>query len=207
MTDRHDQSHRRIKVHDKRHHADSSEAHQKYSAASEESPQVSEEPQAEDSIVEGELVEEPIDSTDTARLREENEQLRYHVAELENKRKRMMRDQTEAIERANKQLIQKLLPVLDNFDRALEHADDASALEIVHKELMRALADEGLQEIPAKGRPFDYHVHEAMASHEDPSVGEETVTDVYRKGYLLKDRVLRPAMVVVARPTERPNED
>jgi molecular chaperone GrpE len=209
MTDRNDQSGiRRIKVQDKRHHATSSEAHQKYGAASEEAAGTTEEGRPDDEpVVEGELVEEPAELT---RLREENEQLRYHVAELENKRKRMMRDQTDMVERANKQLIQKLLTVLDNFDRALEHADDPSGLEIVHKELLRVLSDEGLEEIPAKGRRFDYHVHEAMASHEDPSVTEETVTDVYRKGYRHKDQVLRPAMVVVARPaqqtTDQPEE-
>lgn len=136
------------------------------------------------------------------RLRAENEGLRYHLAEAENRRKRMIREQTEALERASKRLVGELLVVLDNFDRAIEHAEDPSGLEIVRKELLRVLGQEGLEEIEAQGLPFDYHVHEAMASHEDPAATKETVSEVYRKGYRLKDLVLRPAQVVVARPPE-----
>jgi molecular chaperone GrpE len=133
-------------------------------------------------------------------LREKNNQLLYQLSDQQEKLKRMTREHTRAIATANKDLIASLLPVLDNFDRAIAHAEDASGLEIVQKDLLRVLEDEGLEEIPAEGRPFDYHVHDAMASHEDPDVTEETVAEVLLKGYRLKDEVLRHAKVVVARP-------
>lgn len=136
------------------------------------------------------------------RLRSENEQLRYHLAELQNKQKRMLRDQTAAIRLANKDLIARLLSVLDNFDRAIEHAEDASSLEIVRKDLMRVLAEEGLEEVPAEGRTPDYNVHEAIASHEEPGLDGERIVEVYQKGYKLKGDLLRPARVAVARPAE-----
>ena len=146
--------------------------------------------------------EAPAADPEIERLTTENERLLRHVAELDNKLKRMVRDHTESIERANRSLIGKLLSVLDNFDRAIEHADDETGLDIVHKELLRVLADEGLEEIQAQGGSFDYHVHEAIASHEDPEVDHEIVSEVYQKGYRLKGRVIRPAKVVVARPAE-----
>ncbi len=133
-------------------------------------------------------------------LRDKNNQLLYQLSDQQDKLKRMTREQTRAIATANKDLIARLLPVLDNFDRAMAHAEDASGLEIVQKDLLRVLQDEGLTEIPAEGRPFDYHVHDAMASHEDPNVTEETVAEVLLKGYRLKDDVIRHAKVVVARP-------
>ena len=121
-------------------------------------------------------------------------------ADFDNRRKRMMRETAMAAERAKRELFEHLLPVIDNFDRAMAHAEDASGLEIVQKDLLRVLEGEGLEEIPAEGLPFDYHVHDAMASHEDPDVTEETVAEVLLKGYRLKDEVLRHAKVVVARP-------
>lgn len=121
-------------------------------------------------------------------------------ADFDNRRKRMMRETAMAAERARRDVFEQLLPVLDNFDRAIAHAEDVSGLEIVHKDLLRVLEGEGLEEIPAEGQPFDYHVHDAMASHEDPNVTEETVAEVLLKGYRLKDEVLRHAKVVVARP-------
>jgi molecular chaperone GrpE len=121
-------------------------------------------------------------------------------ADFDNRRKRMMRETAMATERARRDVFEQLLPVLDNFDRAIAHAEDVSGLEIVHKDLLRVLEGEGLEEIPAEGQPFDYHVHDAMSSHEDSNVTEEIVAEVLLKGYRLKDQVLRHAKVVVARP-------
>jgi molecular chaperone GrpE len=123
-------------------------------------------------------------------------------ADFDNRRKRMMRETAMASDRAKRELFEKLLPVLDNFDRAKAHADDPSGLEIVHSDLLSTLEKEGLAEIPAEGLPFDYHVHDAMASHVDPDVTEETVAEVLLKGYRLGDDVLRHAKVVVARPVD-----
>ncbi len=142
----------------------------------------------------------PSEPSEVETLRDKNNQLLYQLSDQQEKLKRMTREHTRAIATANKDLIASLLPVLDNFDRAIAHAEDPSGLEIVQKDLLRVLTEEGLEEIPAEGRAFDYHVHDAMASHEDPDVTEETVAEVLLKGYRLKDDVLRHAKVVVARP-------
>jgi molecular chaperone GrpE len=123
-------------------------------------------------------------------------------AEFDNYRKRMMREQTEIAGRASSRLIERLLVVLDNFDRALAHDSDNSGLQLVHKELLSALRAEGLEAIDAFGKPFDPNLHEAVESHEQNDVSEPTCSEVYRTGYLLKGRVLRPAMVAVARPPD-----
>jgi molecular chaperone GrpE len=128
--------------------------------------------------------------------------LRRLQAEFDNYRKRMMREQTEIAGRASARLIERLLVVLDNFDRALAHHADHNGLDLVHKELMAVLSTEGLERIDAIGKPFDPTLHEAVESHEEEGVTQPTCTDVYRTGYLLKGKVLRPSMVVVARPSE-----
>lgn len=128
--------------------------------------------------------------------------LRRLQAEFDNYRRRMMREQTEIAGRASSRLIERLLVVLDNFDRALEHDSGNSGLELVQKELLAALNGEGLVAIDALGKPFDPNFHEAVESHEQNDVSEPTCTEVYRTGYLLKGKVLRPSVVVVARPPE-----
>lgn len=128
--------------------------------------------------------------------------LRRLQAEFDNYRKRMMREQTEIAGRASARLIERLLVVLDNFDRALEHDPGNGGLELLQKEQLTALNGEGLVAIDALGKPFDPNFHEAVESYEENDVSEPICTEVYRTGYLLKGRVLRPSMVVVARPPE-----
>jgi molecular chaperone GrpE len=130
------------------------------------------------------------------------EDLQRLQAEFENYRKRMMREQTEIASRASARLIERLLPVLDNLDRALAHEDQGDGLKLIHRELMDVLAAEGLEEIPALGERFDPHLHEAVESHEDREVSGPVCSVVHRSGYKLKGKVLRPAMVGVARPPE-----
>ncbi len=113
-----------------------------------------------------------------------------------------MREQAATGERANARLVRELLPVLDDFERALGHGEVDDGIRLVFRQLRGALDKEGLEEIPADGQAFDPTVHEAVAAVEDPAVGEPQVRDVFRKGYRFKDQVLRPAMVVVARPPD-----
>jgi molecular chaperone GrpE len=128
-------------------------------------------------------------------------------AEFENYRKRVLKEQTQLVERASQQLVEKLMPVLDNFELALIAADrtkDIDALvrgvEIVFGELMDVLHKEGLQKIDALGKPFDPTFHEAVLEvGEGPAEGEPIVAEVVRNGYTLKGRVVRPAMVKVVR--------
>ena len=146
--------------------------------------------------------DEPVPSVPTPAGRNYLDDLRRLQAEFDNYRKRMMREQTEIAGRASSRLIERLLVVLDNFDRALAHDSENNGLQLLHKELVSALEPEGLEVIEALGKSFDPNLHEAVESHEQDDVSEPICTEVYRTGYLLKGRVLRPALVVAARPAE-----
>jgi molecular chaperone GrpE len=128
--------------------------------------------------------------------------LRRLQAEFENYRKRMMREQSLLADRASARVIERILPILDNFEAAIAHGEGGAGVEMVYKELQRVLKEEGLKEIEAQNEPFDPRIHEAFEAHEDESVSQPTVASVMRRGYLLGERVLRPAMVSVARPVE-----
>lgn len=143
------------------------------------------------------------------------EDLKRLKAEFENYRKRILKEQTEVIERAAVHLIRRLLPLLDNFDLAVAAAEESRdfdkmlrGVELVYGELKEALAAEGLTPIDAKGRRFDPNLHEAaLEGPGDSDGGELYVAEVLRPGYLFKHRVMRPAMVkVVRRATEGPIE-
>jgi molecular chaperone GrpE len=128
--------------------------------------------------------------------------LKRVAADFENYRKRVARDQEGLVARAHERLVEELLPVLDDLERALEAAaqhEEAKLEEgvrLVHRELVEALAREGLVEVETDGQ-FDPHVHEALVSQ--PSEQEDgSVIEVLQKGYRLGDRVLRPARVVVS---------
>jgi len=128
--------------------------------------------------------------------------LKRVAADFENYRKRVARDQEGLVARAHERLVKELLPVLDDLERALEAAAEheeaklEEGVRLVHRELVAALAREGLVEVETEGQ-FDPHVHEALLSQ--PSEQDEgAVLEVLQKGYRLGDRVLRPARVVVS---------
>jgi molecular chaperone GrpE len=133
--------------------------------------------------------------------------LRRLQAEFDNYRKRMLREQTAMTERASARVLERLLPILDNLEAAIAHGEGGPGIALVHKELKRTLEEEGLVEIEALGRAFDPRVHEAFEAHEDPEVEEPTVARVMRRGYRVGERILRPAMVSVARPAESRERD
>jgi molecular chaperone GrpE len=149
-------------------------------------------------------VEADIDLAVLAKERDDYlDALRRLQADFENYKKRMVRQQTEHLERAAEALVSKLLPVFDTADLAVAHAaagsNADSGLESV-KQIWSALFDtlekEGLERIDPEGEPFDPNAHEAVM-HE-PGEGSAHVVDVMRAGYRWKGRVLRPAMVKVA---------
>lgn len=123
-------------------------------------------------------------------------------ADFENYRKRMIREQTEHVERANEQLIAALLPVLDNFELALTSTADVDepmrkGFELAYTELLDVLERAGLERVATDGVAFDPNVHEAVMQEGE---GEHAVVaDAMRSGFLLKGRLLRPAMVKVER--------
>jgi molecular chaperone GrpE len=132
--------------------------------------------------------------------------LRRLQAEFDNYRKRTMREQTARIASASRALVTKLLPVLDNFELAVSHAEQSrdfdrmlKGIEMVFGELREVLSSEGLVSIEAEGKPFDPERHEAVVAVEQDGAEPGTVVDVIREGYEFNGRVLRPAMVKVAR--------
>jgi len=128
-------------------------------------------------------------------------------ADFENYRRRISRDKEELIKYGNENLLSELLPVIDNLEMALKHAshDIASGLvqgvEITLKELKRTLEKFGLSSIEAEGKPFDPMVHHAMTQMERDDVDDKTVVEEFRKGYMFKDKVLRPSLVAVSKKT------
>ena len=133
------------------------------------------------------------------------------AADFENYRKRAQRDQETLVARAGERVVKGLIPILDDLERALEAADEheeaklEEGVRLVHRALADALAREGLAEIETNGH-FDPHVHEALLS-QPSDAAEGSVIEVVQKGYRLGDRVLRPARVVVAAPTEAQGGD
>jgi molecular chaperone GrpE len=126
-------------------------------------------------------------------------------ADFENYKKRSAREKEEAIKYANSSLLEKLVSIIDNFELGLEAARGEgekspifSGMNMVLKQLMDFLADSGLQPIDAVGRKFDPNLHEAIAHEQSEEVPEGLVIRQTRRGYKLKDRLLRPSSVVVS---------
>jgi molecular chaperone GrpE len=142
-----------------------------------------------------------VETVDTAVAEVEDRLLRL-AADFENYKKRVARERDEYVAHANERLLQELLPVLDDLERALdavgqhEEATVEEGVRLVHRSLASLLERNGVREIATEGM-FDPHVHEALLSQ--PSEAEEgSVIDVVQKGYTLGDRVVRPARVVIA---------
>jgi molecular chaperone GrpE len=128
------------------------------------------------------------------------------TAELENFKKRVNRERDEAIRFANEALVKELLPIVDNLERAVAHSKGGGngkplveGVELVLRGLFDILAKHGVVQISAIGQPFDPQKHEAMAQVEHSTYEPNTVVEEYHKGYLLRDRLLRPALVSVAK--------
>ncbi|HST11241.1 MAG TPA: nucleotide exchange factor GrpE [Terriglobales bacterium] len=124
-------------------------------------------------------------------------------AEFENARKRATREQQEFRDFATADAIKALLPAFDSFERALQAPSNQanefrSGVELIYKQILDALAKLGVRAVPAKGERFDPHVHEAIEMVETTDVPDHQVVDELQRGYKLKERLLRPAMVKVA---------
>jgi molecular chaperone GrpE len=155
---------------------------------------------------------EPVDASaaelaEAKREAAENlDRLQRLAADFDNARKRMLKDQTRAVEMASEAIVARMLEVLDEFQLALMAAEQKPdsdrflhGVELVYAKLLDILRAEGLEQMEAKGRPFDPMRHEAlMQSGDDDEAGEPVVADVLREGYTLKGRVLRPAGVKVS---------
>lgn len=129
-------------------------------------------------------------------------------AELENYRKRMIREKEDAIRYANSSVFEKLLPVIDSFELGLQAAKASSApesvaivegFEMVRKQFLDFLRDHSVEQIDAAGESFDPNFHEAVSQQHDAEVPEGKVLHQIRKGYKLRDRLLRPSTVILSR--------
>jgi molecular chaperone GrpE len=124
------------------------------------------------------------------------------IADFDNFRKRTEREKADFFRYSVATVLKDLLPVLDNFDRSLDHAEEGDEFHkgvlLIYKQLFEVLQKHGLKPVDQKGVPFDPNIHEAVIREEDPSVPNLTVIDVLQNGYFLHDRLLRPALVKVA---------
>lgn len=136
----------------------------------------------------------------TTELAERTNDLQRVNAEYANFRKRTDRERAELIPMAQGALLAKLLPVLDDIDRADQHGDLTGGFKNVADGLRKVLQDAGLEEFGAEGDPFDPQIHQAVAQQPSPDVESEQVASVMRKGYRVGERVLREAMVAVSIP-------
>ncbi|MEN6430795.1 MAG: nucleotide exchange factor GrpE [Coriobacteriales bacterium] len=126
-------------------------------------------------------------------------------ADFDNYRTRVARDQADMTARASQRIIEELLPVLDNLERAIDHVTAGgdtkqllTGVEMVKQQMLDVFTKEGVQVEDPFGKPFDPTLHQAVGQREDHEVPEGTVVDVFQKGYILAGRVVRPAMVVVS---------
>ena len=125
------------------------------------------------------------------------------VAEFDNFRRRTNAEKAGMYSNGVRETVEKLLPVIDNFERAVEMSDDKESslykgVEMILKQFLEITASLGVEEIPALGEPFDPNVHSAVMHIEDESCDENVIVEVFQKGYKLGDRVIRPSMVKVA---------
>ncbi|MBI3854004.1 MAG: nucleotide exchange factor GrpE [Verrucomicrobia bacterium] len=144
--------------------------------------------------------------TKAAKADENWDRLLRTMADFENFKKRAARERQEAIKFANESLLRKFIAVLDNFDMAVSAAKDVDSVEsfktgvgLIHQQFKNLLAEAGVEEIDATGKPFDPNWHEAVAQQETSELPEGQVLRQHRAGYKLRDRLIRPASVVVAK--------
>lgn len=150
-------------------------------------------------------------SAELEKLRAERDSLVDRLArmqaEFDNARKRAAKEQQDFRDYALVDTIKAIIPVLDSFDRALQNSPEKSefhsGMELIHKQLVDALTKLGVKPISAKGEQFDPRYHEAIEMVDTEDVDDHQVLEELQRGYRLKDRLLRPAMVRVARNSRR----
>ena len=164
------------------------------------------------------LLDEAVDApaeAEVSRLQKEiaeaNDRLLRLQADFDNFRKRAQRERMEALQYGPQNLVKDLLSVVDNLERAIDHARQSEGgdlqsflqgVELVQREFLGALGNHGVTEIEASGEPFDPALHEAMAQVPVADAAPNTVVDVLQKGYQLRDRLVRASRVVVAKAPE-----
>jgi molecular chaperone GrpE len=170
------------------------------------------EAQADEANQAAETAEEAAEQTDLASelqrykaLAEETQnRLLRAMADMDNMRRRMRKEQEDLAKYASMNLVEAMLPTLDNFERALSVDKESLTVDtllegvnMIYRQMVQLLEKEGLSPIESVGKPFDLNVHQAVMQVEDPEFESGVVVEELQKGYLFKDRVIRPAMVKV----------
>ena len=146
--------------------------------------------------------------TRAAKADEHWERLLRVTADFDNFRKRAAREKQESVRFANEALLERLIPVVDNFDMALAAAQNTqgegtqslqTGINMIYQQLKQLLIDSGLEEIEASNKPFNPNLHEAVSQRDVADVPEGQVVQQLRKGYKLRERLIRPATVIIAR--------
>ncbi len=139
------------------------------------------------------------------KIEELEDRLKRNLAEFDNFRKRTEKEKSAMFDMGAKSILEKLLPVIDNFERAFstvpedpEAAQYAKGMEMIYRQLLKNLEDAGAVPIDCKGKTFDPNYHNAVMHVEDESLGENVIAEEFQKGYMYKDSVLRYSMVKVA---------
>jgi len=181
-----------------------------------EEPEIADNSQKESGINETENVEETtVDKKvqSAAELQEMNDKYIRLYAEFDNYRKRVNKDKEELIKYANEGIIYQLLPVIDNLEMALKHSNDNTSSGLVQgventlREFLRTLEKFGLNPIEAVNKPFNPSLHEAMCVIERKDIEENLVVEEFRKGYIFKEKVLRPSLVSVSKRPKFKDEE
>lgn len=127
------------------------------------------------------------------------------AAEFENYKRRTENDQLNLVTYAAESFIKKILPIVDDFERSLEHINDSNdyeklkeGVQLIYNKLVKVLDEQGVKKIDAVGKPFDVEYHEALMQKADNSVPPHTVIEELEKGYLYKDKVIRHSKVIVS---------
>lgn len=138
-------------------------------------------------------------------IEELNDRLKRSMAEFDNFRKRTEKEKAAMFEIGAREIIEKILPVVDNFERGLASIPEdekatpfAEGMDMIYKQLMKTLEDAGVKAIEAVGQPFDPNFHNAVMHIEDESLGENIIASELQKGYMYRDTVVRHSMVQVA---------
>ncbi len=147
---------------------------------------------------------EEIIAAKEAEVKNVTDRLHRSMAEFDNFRKRTIKEKAQMYESGAKEVLDKLLPVVDNFERAFDAATDdhkedpfVKGIDMIYKQVMAMLDDLGVEEIEALGEEFDPNLHHAVQHEASEDHDDNTVVDVFQKGYMYKDTVLRYSMVKV----------
>lgn len=169
---------------------------------------------------EEEALEGPFDVQKKLKEAQEEAQKNYDkllrvMAEFENYKKRVARDHAERSQYTHETILRELLKVMDDFDRIMDHLPQEESptvqglvegIQLVHQDFSNVLKKFGLKPVATENKTFDPHLHEAITQLESNDHPEGKIVECHRKGYLLHDRLLRPAAVTVAKPTAKKEE-